>query len=134
MKTASDTDRLLVKAAIVKRDDPFMGLGEAARIVEAGRVVETGRNKKLAIAYINESKWVADCPSEWCRGAELIAPGHDMLCADCGMVSKVKWPKDRVEIERLLNLRPDPFRRNWLPHETVNDLLAENIEHGIWEN
>lgn len=37
----------------------------------------------------------------------------------------------RRGIERLLMMRPIPYTRNWLPGETLTDLLAENIEHGI---
>lgn len=81
-------------------------------------------------AYINHDRWVADCP---CKGAELVTPGYVMLCGSCGAEHKVKFPgpKSRSEIERLLTARPDPYTRNWTG-ELVDELLAENIERGVW--
>jgi hypothetical protein len=34
-------------------------------------------------------------------------------------------------VERLLTFRPDVTTRNWVPGETLHDLLAENVAHGI---
>ena len=83
-------------------------------------------------AYVNHDRWVADCP---CNGAELVAPGEEMLCGSCGARHTVKFPgpKTRAKIEGLLNVR-EPLFRNWHPDETADELLAQNIEHGIWED
>lgn len=43
----------------------------------------------------------------------------------------VVWPKKRQAIERVLLQRKDPLNRNWLIGETVDDLINENLEHGI---
>ena len=83
-------------------------------------------------AYVNHDRWVADC---LCNGAELVAPGETMLCGSCGAEHTVKFPgpKTRDKIEHLLGLR-ELDKRNWKPDETVAELLAENIENGIWED
>lgn len=50
---------------------------------------------------------------------------------DCGYSADVQWPEFAETVERLLLLRPDSFTRNWQPGETVIDLWAENMTHGI---
>lgn len=79
-------------------------------------------------AYVNHDRWVADCA---CNGAELVTPGHKMLCGSCGAESEVVFPDAPAEIEALLEKRPT-LNRNWKPGETVDDLQAQNIEHGIF--
>lgn len=78
-------------------------------------------------AYVNHDRWVADCP---CNGAELVAPGEEMLCGSCGAKHQVKFPKHRADIEAALAPR-EPYNRNWHPDETVDELVAQNIDHGI---
>ena len=82
-------------------------------------------------AYVNRGRWVADCV---CNGAELVTVGQEMLCGSCGARNTVKFPgsKTREEISRLL-LRRDVFNQNWFTDETVDELLAQNIETGLWE-
>jgi len=69
------------------------------------------------------------------------------ICSNlqCGTVTNsIQWPADADEIEDVLNLRPLAMTRNWYPAghitavqhgipegQTVADLLAENIEHGV---
>jgi len=43
----------------------------------------------------------------------------------------VEFPEDRATIEAILLLRPNPANRNWLPGETLADLVLENVVHGI---
>ena len=78
-------------------------------------------------AYVNHGRWVASCV---CLGAEL-AFGELMVCASCGVASRIEWPDNRDEIETVLSKRPDALTRNWWPHETVEMLKAENAERGI---
>jgi len=87
-------------------------------------------------AYIKRGSWVADCPI--CKGSQVVEPGEPFFCVDClmlwnaGYAQKCWFPrKDRRVIERLLMLRPNPLNRNWLVGETVDQLRAENIEHGL---
>lgn len=89
-----------------------------------------GRSRKKVAAYINHGRWVADCP---CGGAELVTENEPMLCGSCGMTSPVDFPEGQAEIERLL-LQREMRNRNWLPGESVEQIAAENIENGIWED
>lgn len=90
-------------------------------------------------ARIERGMWLVDCPG---CGNALVVDDNDLIfnCTDCGSGDKwhrVRMPgvRKRREIERLLLLRPG-FRhnapnRNWWPHESVEDLRRENLEHGI---
>lgn len=82
-------------------------------------------------AYLNHGRWVADCP---CNGAELVAPGLEMVCGSCGAVHQVRFPKksDRQKIEAACGKRP-VLHQNWSPAESVGELEAQNIENGIWD-
>ena len=87
------------------------------------------------VAYINEGRWVADCPD--CNAGMMLLPGAPFLCGLCfnvriGSYSRlVVWPANPAEIEAVLLLRPMAINRNWRPGETVWTLLAENVEHGV---
>lgn len=99
-------------------------------------------------ARINQGRWVVDCASPICTSAMTLGPpamdieervwpglsiGQDvMTCRDCGYTTQgVEWPPDPRGIELILSWRPDPVTRNWEPHETLTDLVAENLEHGV---
>ncbi len=84
-------------------------------------------------ARIEAGSWLADCP---CKGAQYVRRGEQMLCGDCGADHDVEFPppKKQERIEHLLGLRPNQVNRNWTPGETVEDLEAENIDHGVWED
>lgn len=82
--------------------------------------------------YANRGRWVADC--FYCdQAAQLGRFDAGFICADCRRPVAAVWPsEDMVHgIERLLLMRPSPKNQNWLPHETLHDLLAENAEHGV---
>jgi len=69
------------------------------------------------------------------------------ICSNlqCGTVTQsIAFPLDADEIEDVLNLRPLSLNRNWYPAghltavqhgcaegQTVNDLLQENLDHGV---
>lgn len=80
-------------------------------------------------AYINHGRWVADCPN--CNGAELVASGMPMVCGSCGAEHAVTFPRNRPKLEEVLTVR-EMRLQNWLPGQTPSDLLAENIEHGLF--
>ncbi len=88
-------------------------------------------------AYLNHGRWVADCRGEFtpdglpCNGAELVAPGLEMMCGSCGAEHKVTFPRNHKAIEDVLDKRRS-LNQNWTT-ETVDELTAENIENGIWE-
>lgn len=81
---------------------------------------------------VNHGRWVAICPE--CVGGISTGRGwNEARCFDCGAVFRtVVWPKEMEDIERALLLRLDA-NRNWLPGETVDMLLGENIEHRVTE-
>jgi len=95
--------------------------------------------------YANHGRWVADCPRPHCGNAEQY--GWDMYrtrggltessfrCREerggCGLVCEAVWPAKHADIEWILQQRPAVATRNWLPGETLLDLMNENLEHGI---
>ncbi len=85
------------------------------------------------LAYINEGRWVGDCPQ--CNASMMLMRGAPFLCANCvntdlGCQARpLIWPTDdQAEIEALLTVR-SIANRNWTPGESVDLLRAENIEH-----
>lgn len=93
--------------------------------------------KSLALeARANHGRWIVECPD--CNDAQFACPDdRRFMCGNCanavvgGFWRPVVWPKDRAKVEELLMARPDPTTRNWLPHETVAQLKAENKERGL---
>jgi len=90
-------------------------------------------------AEINHGRWIAHCA---CGGAEDVAPAEPVFyCLSCGnadndgRVMKIEFPdpSDREAIEAELLKRPEMETRNWLPSETMDDLIAENRKHGLDE-
>jgi hypothetical protein len=87
-------------------------------------------------AWIASSDWVVTC--DICREQIVIDYGEDYFCPNClnaahnGKARIVIFPepKKRAEIERILLLRLNPSVRTWYPHETIDDLKAQNAEHG----
>lgn len=95
------------------------------------------------MAEVVRSSWRVMCP--FCPGGLWAEPptsdlpdGEPFFCVDCLMQAnafrpmRVIWPVDRLQIERVLLLRPDPLTRNWLPGrgETLEVLQFENKQHG----
>lgn len=87
-------------------------------------------------AFVGAGKWKVLCSNPTCRGAELVWEEGLMLCASClndhvaHQFLRTVFPKERVAIEQLLELRP-LSNRNWLPHESLDELRAENQTHGL---
>jgi hypothetical protein len=81
----------------------------------------------------NWGRWIVDCTSRWCAGAMQVYPGQVLVtCGDCGTTAgPLIWPADPDGVETILLMRPDEKTRNWLPGETLQDLLVENACHGI---
>lgn len=105
-------------------------------VIDRWRFSINWRSRKGSVkAEIVKSNWRVACP--FCRGAVVIQPRKLYFCPDCANQANdfkpmlVLWPQNRAEIERVLLLRPDPLRRNWLPSETLQDLIDENNAHGI---
>lgn len=95
-----------------------------------------------AIAYVSLGTWVAKCPRPWCIHADHAGPGPNtgrvggltestFTCLYCGLVCDTVWPDNADDIVRVLKQRPQVETRNWLPGETIEDLLMENVTHGL---
>ncbi len=85
-------------------------------------------------AQVNHGRWIAMCE---CNGAEEVDwRDPTFYCLSCGnmdyggLLRPVEFPENREAIEVLLLKRPME-NRNWLPHEMLSDLIAENEEHGL---
>lgn len=89
------------------------------------------REAGAIVAYVNHGRWVGDCACG--SGVSLDPTFATARCMGfgCGAVYRdVVWPADREAIEAVLSLRRTWASRNWLPGETVADLIAENRAHG----
>lgn len=95
-----------------------------------------------ATAWHSMGFWVAKCPRPWCVNTEWHGPGpvtgrlgglttRTLTCLRCGLTCPADWPPNVDDIEAVLAQRPFAETRNWLPGETIHDLLAENAEHGL---
>lgn len=95
-----------------------LGISPEARAATAGEVR----------AEVNHGRWLARCPR--CPGAELVQPDDPVMwCLSCGAGPyRVRFPRERRQIEALLLLRPRPEARNWRPGESLDDLRRENEE------
>ena len=76
-------------------------------------------------AYINDNRWVADCPS--CGAGIICWPANPQgCCLLCGHLFTVEWPADRERAEQILEERP-PANRHWKPWaEPIDKLEREN--------
>lgn len=97
------------------------------------------------VAEIREGLWIARCS---CRtrvtarnaagpGGVVWLDNPVIWCPRCrnnivgGMWRRVILPADIETIEQVLLARPDVQTRNWLPAESVDDLVQENTDHGL---
>lgn len=83
---------------------------------------------------VNWGRWIVDCDSPFCLSAVQVHPGQDWAhCRDCNRtIANLIWPEDPEAIEVILCMRPDEEVRNWVWPETINDLVMENVVHGIF--
>jgi hypothetical protein len=98
-------------------------------------------------AHVNHGRWVVECE---CRTASEAVPkpsthpyaktshqaryrGKTWVCpvewGGCGMSYDVLWP-DTDRIMAVLRERPKTSNQNWMPGESISQLVAENLEHG----
>ena len=86
----------------------------------------------VSVAFADWGSWKARCA--WCTSALALSRFQEgFVCWDCGRPVEVVWPSAAMVrgVERLLTMRPDPMNWNWLPGESLHDLLAENVAHGV---
>lgn len=89
------------------------------------------------VAFVNEGRWIVECP--FCHSAQVGSPDDPRFLCVCandpvlGAYLQVEYPApaDRARIEDALSARTWVGNVNWLPEETANDLVAENIEQGV---
>ena len=85
-------------------------------------------------AYVNQGRWVADCPAcltglQLPRGPSQVKRKFILVgdeCVNCETPIRVVMPEDADLIDNALSVRPLSVNRNWYPAETVGDLLVEN--------
>lgn len=95
---------------------------------KTGLTITLHESDEPILPYINEGRWVALCV---CQSGMAADPDSPVLrCLECGAVYRnVIYPKHVERIESVLLERPHAVKRNWLPTETLDELLAQNIEH-----
>jgi hypothetical protein len=116
---------------------------------------ETIDTENRVRAFVYHGEWVADCTRPYCNSTEfLFEPVTDkgprvrqrefFTCSNCGWETFIDWPSRMLQITEVLLRRPVPETRNWypadhptalkfgIPHgQSVQDLLAESLEHGV---
>lgn len=95
-------------------------------------LIHTAKAEASVRAYCG--MWIVDCGI--CKNAwqvDRFQPAWE--CGYCGCRYEVRWPAERTtfEIERLLLMRPIAYTQNWNPGETLQDLMRENAEHGVFD-
>lgn len=77
---------------------------------------------------VSESCWQLVCS---CGNTPMYDPEWALACCyTCGAVYDQGPPKDWREIERVLLNRPNQINRHMLVGQTLDELRAENREHG----
>jgi hypothetical protein len=109
----------------------------------------------IAVAFMASGRWVARCPvcgtaeragrcddgrpggleaaRFTCVPGSLDAPAVGLVLPrrGCGWRGPVEWPANIADLERVLLARPAAVTRNWVPGESLWDLISENAAHGI---
>lgn len=90
-------------------------------------------------ARIEQGRWIADCPTLDCSGAEFVSFDSPVFfCCECrnAAFGNKTLPMDapsgktKTDIEAVLLARADRVNRNWLSGETLAHLKAENRAQG----
>jgi hypothetical protein len=104
----------------------------AGHLLEAGDLARPWPCDLEATASVEWGRWVVPC-----LNCTVIHPlTHPVwqiaCCGECGIVlRRVVFPADVAGIERALLARPVRSTQNWVPTQTVDDLVAENLAHGV---
>lgn len=95
------------------------------------------------VARVHQNMWIVDCPD--CGSAAMCwfdddsGAAHPFMCDNC-LNNSVdnRWrpvaaptAAERRGIESVLQARPVPQTRNWYPHESLVDLIDENLAHNL---
>ena len=96
-------------------------------MLDRGRQVAAA--SETVMAYANAGRWVVDCPR--CNSGMAALVEWPAYCFDCGSIfAAIVFPKGWEKIEAKLLRRPERSQ-NWRPGESVEQLEAENAEHGL---
>lgn len=94
-----------------------------------GLTLQEDPQVRVVTPYINQSRWVADCP-ECQAGMACWDRNPQAACLTCGRIYKVAWqsPTERAAAIRILAGRR-AVHRNWDVHrgETVDELVLQNV-------
>ena len=102
------------------------------RLRDRHLILNIEESNKTLRAEINHSRWLVNCPN--CNNAEFLFSDKRFYCTECknegngGKLYKVKMPRNKMQIETLLEPRP-LFNRSWKYPETISDLADENRLH-----
>lgn len=79
---------------------------------------------------IAAGKWLVWCE---CGNYPSVHPEWRLACCfECGAIYEdLVVPPEAIEIARVLSRRPKIQNRAWLAPQTLDDVRAENVEHGI---
>ena len=86
------------------------------------------------LAFLNQGLWSARCPEEYCSGEVAVTSLYPWaFCPDCGAGwFSVVFPENKLEIEaEVMNRRKgrnNSPHANWMPGESIEDLIAQRIE------
>jgi hypothetical protein len=83
------------------------------------------------VILVTGGAWKVVCPD--CGNAPAYDPEWQLACCfECGArFEGLAPPADAAQIEALLMARPRVSTRNWMPRDTIADLVAENRAHGV---
>ena len=82
------------------------------------------------LASMKYGQWRAPCQKCGIPRHVIKYPYEEFTCIKCFEVSPINMPDEwqkGLEVLRLRNVE----NMHWLPGETVEDLIAENEEHGV---
>ena len=107
-------------------------------LADVGQPGDVDARAVPATAYVNQGRWVADCPQAGCGGAMALVRGAaGFLCGNCLNVGAGHRYRvlDLVALhrpyERAVAVRLLPEDANWRPGESVKALGDENEAHGV---
>lgn len=123
--TAREHHRVRSAAEYLQKHAEFL-----ARQANSGARYVVHESAERLIAWISGNTWVVQCE---CGSGNATDPGWCLACCySCGAIHRqIVFPPDVAAVERELVKRRRPANRHWFPHETVDDLRAENITAGI---
>lgn len=89
------------------------------------RATQTEANLGL-VAYVNHGRWCGDCV---CHGGLSVSLEWSLACCvSCGAIyTRIILPDDHVAIAATLARRERVQDMNWMPGETLANLIYENV-------